>query len=594
MKLPRIQVRSIKHRMIILFLALSLVSIGLITLFSHFYYSKAVKEDFVTITTEATDRLNHHMEFYFKQMKNSTNTLINTSLTQTWLMKEYVPKPEDISEIEMEMKAYVSFNFPEIENMYLVSNDKRVLPLFNAAYLNSSYVNEAWYPSVPVSKVTVLPTHRLKGTGPHVLNMLIPIYSTQNLEMIGNLIVQFSLSEIEATLTKSKLGKTGYFFILSEQDTYVYHPNSEWIGKQRSETSLNELILNDETKSTMYDLNGTPYLVSYGISGYTGWKIVSFVPYSEMAHSLQSAVQSTFITFAMISIIIMVSIPLLLRQFINPIKHIKSLMESVAMGNLNVRAHKVSNINEFEILISSFNKMVEQLSILMDEVSHYKVKEVELQLQQSEATIRALQNQINPHLLYNTLDIIKSIAFLEDVPIIERITHNLADVYRYASKWSYDEVTLNEELSSLTKYLEIIHIRYPKKFESSVRVNDKFLSCPIIKLSIQPIVENAVKYAVEPKGGEAAIIVSAYQDHQDLIIEIADNGPGISDDKITSLEEQFNNRSSNEDTLMSSAIGLANVHTRLSLKYGQAYGVSVHSFSGRGSVISLRIPYRSS
>jgi two-component system sensor histidine kinase YesM len=155
-------------------------------------------------------------------------------------------------------------------------------------------------------------------------------------------------------------------------------------------------------------------------------------------------------------------------------------------------------------------------------------------------------------------------------------------------------VTLEEELSSLTKYLEIIHIRYPKKFESSVRVNEKFLGCPIIKLSIQPIVENAVKYAVEPRGGEAAIIVSAYKDQQDLIIEIADNGPGISDDKVTSLEEQFNNRSSNEETLMSGTIGLANVHARLSLKYGQHYGVSVHTFSGRGSVISIRIPYRTS
>ncbi|MGI2296000.1 cache domain-containing sensor histidine kinase [Paenibacillus sp. GXUN7292] len=594
MKLSRFQIKSIKHRMIFLFLALSIVSIGMTALFSHYYYSKAVKEDFDLITAEATSRLNHHLEFYFKQMKNSTNTLINTTLTQKWLTKEYVPRPEDINEIEMEMKTYVSFNFPEIINMYLVSNDKRILSLFNDINRNRTYQNDPWYEVVPNPEVMILPTQRLENSGPFVLNMVIPIHSTQNLEMLGNLIIQFSLSEVEATLTESKLGKSGFFFILSEEDTFVYHPNKEWIGKLRTETELNKLNLDDQMEAKLYSINGTSYLVSYGISDKTGWKIVSIVPYAEMADNLQSAVQSTLIMFIIIAVVIMILIPLLLRQFINPIKYTKSLMESVAMGNLNARAQKNSTIHEFQVLNNSFNKMVEQLIILMEEVSYYKVKEVELQLKQSEATIRALQNQINPHLLYNTLDIIKSIAYLEDVPLIEKIAHNLADVYRYAAKWSYDEVTLAEELQILTKYLEIIHIRYPKKFESSVRVHDKFLSCPIIKLSIQPIVENAVKYAVEPKGGDAVIIITAYQSQSDLVIEIADNGPGIADDKVAGLEDQFNNRSSNEQSLLSGTIGLANVHARLLMKYGEGYGLELNSFPNRGSVISIRIPFRSS
>lgn len=586
------QIRSMKQRMIALFLGLSLLSIGLIAFFSHYYYSKAVKDDFVTITKEATDRLNHHMEFYFKQMKNSTNTLINTELVQNWLIGEYEPTLDNITGIEKEMKTYVSFNFPEIVNMYLVSTDKRILSLFDYTAIKGSNLSKPWYSELPSSEVKILPTFREAGTGPLVLSMLIPIYSTQSMEMIGNLVLQFSLAEIDATFNESRLGRTGYFFITSGKDSVVYHPNKEWVGMPLAQTPLNELLLDHTKGMHMQNWNGNVYLVSAGKSGYTGWSIISIVPYLEMASGLNSAIKSTLITFVIISIGIMVAIPLLLRQFINPIKHIKSLMESVAMGNLSVRAKKVSNINEFKVLIASFNKMVEQLNELMHTLSELRVKEVELQLRQSEAMIRALQNQINPHLLYNTLDIIKSIAYLENVPLIEKISRNLADVYRYASRWSYEEVTLNEELTSLIKYLEIIHIRYPKKFESSVHVNEKFLNCPIIKLSIQPIVENAVKYAVEPKGGDAVIIVTAYDDHQDLVIEITDNGPGISEVKLMSLEEQFNNRMSNEETLMHGAIGLANVHARLSLKYGQGYGVSVHSFAGRGSVVSIRIPYR--
>ncbi|MGG4147662.1 histidine kinase [Paenibacillus algorifonticola] len=592
MKRTMFPFKSIKHRMIMLFFGLSLLSIGLIASLSHYYYSKAVEDDFVTITKQSTDSLNHHLEFYFKQMKNSTNTLINTDLVQNWLIGEYEPTAEDIRGIEMEMKTYVSFNFPEMLNIFLVANDKRILSLNDYRSISGSNASQFWYAAVPSTTIRVLPTDRLAGTGPFVLSMLIPIYSKQTTDMIGNLVLQFSLAEIEATFDKSRLGKTGYFFITSEENSVVYHPNKEWVGKSLSQTPLNDLLPDSTEGMHLRNFHGEDYLVATGDSSYTGWNINSIVPYVEMASGLNSAIKSTIITFIIISISIMVAVPLLLRQFINPIKHLKSLMESVSMGNLNVRAKKVSNIMEFEVLITSFNKMVEQLTDLMQTLSEYRVKEVELQLRQSEAMIRALQNQINPHLLYNTLDIIKSIAYLNDVPLIEKISHNLADVYRYASRWSYEEVTLSEELDSLIKYLEIIHIRYPKKFESSVRVNEKFLKCPIIKLSIQPIVENAVKYAVEPKGGDAAIIITAYTTEQDLIIEIADNGAGVSEQKLLSLEEQFNNRITNEETLMQGSIGLANVHARLMLKYGEGYGVSVHSFAGRGSVVSIRVPYR--
>lgn len=581
--------RSIKHRMIMLFLGLSLLSVGLTAGFSHFYYSKAVKEEFVMIAGEATGRLNHHMEFYFRQMKNSTNTLLNTDLVQKWLGEEYTPTMEEMAGIEKEMKTYVSYNFREINNMFLVSGDKRILSLNNGNLSASMATTESWFE--PVDKVRLLPTHRLRGNGPLMMEMMIPIHSTQTTELIGKLVLQFSLTEIDAAFDKSRLGQTGYFFLVSKDDAVVNHPNKDWVGKPRSETPLAGLELDPAQGTYVQKWNGHTYLVSIYESGYTGWNIISIVPYAEMAKGLNSAVFSTMIALAILAVCIWIAIPLLVNQFVEPIKQIKSKMEMVSLGNLNVRAKQVSPIHEYEVLTNSFNRMVEQLNELMQALGEYKVKEVELRLRQSVATVRALQNQINPHLLYNTLDIIKSIAYLEDVPLIEKIAHNLADVYRYASKSSDQEVTVREELNALIKYLEIVHIRYPKKFESSVRVNEKFMDCPIIKLTIQPIVENAVKYAVEAKGGNAAIIVTAYDDRQDLIIEIADNGPGISEDVMAELREQFRSMPSGEDTFKAEAIGLANVHARLCLKYGGSYGVAVESFPGRGSVVSVRIPF---
>jgi two-component system sensor histidine kinase YesM len=140
--------------------------------------------------------------------------------------------------------------------------------------------------------------------------------------------------------------------------------------------------------------------------------------------------------------------------------------------------------------------------------------------------------------------------------------------------------------------LEIIRIRFSTDFQSHIYVNEKFMSCPVVKLIMQPIVENAVKYAIEPMAGKGAILVSAYDEKEDLIIEIVDNGPGIADDKMEELKKRLSIISSTEslNDNESESLGITNVHTRLVLKYGRGYGVHLDSFPGRGTVVSLRIP----
>jgi two-component system sensor histidine kinase YesM len=222
-----------------------------------------------------------------------------------------------------------------------------------------------------------------------------------------------------------------------------------------------------------------------------------------------------------------------------------------------------------------------------------ELKEVQMQLLQKEATIQALQNQINPHLLYNTLDIIKSIAYLEEVPKIEKMAENLASLYRFTARMEQSEISLAEELEHLKRYLEIIRIRYTRHFESKVYVDEKYLHARIIKLSIQPIVENAVKYAVEPRNGKAAVMVSAYPEGHDLIIEVADNGSGIDSIILRNLKERLMMITKQPDHGANThdSLGLTNVHRRLVLYYGKDYGLNIHSFPNQGTVVSVRVPF---
>ncbi|RAV13303.1 cache domain-containing sensor histidine kinase [Paenibacillus contaminans] len=591
---------SIKTNMILAFLGVSLISILILNLFTIHYFSEAVKKDFFTISGEAQSRLNYHLDDYFKQIASSTSTLLKSDLNQSWLSGKRVHTSDDIDNIQMELKRYVAFNFPEIIGMFLVNREQRIISMTGNINTDSlSYRNEPWYDLPPNDSLVILPTHRTaypypQQNGTPVLSLLIPIYSTDDLNVTGKLVIDITFSKIHDILGKSALGKTGFFFILAD-DRIVYHPNQDWLGMGVGRTDLASLSFDREEQSSIQYWNGDKMLVSVKRSTITDWNIVSIVPFDEMSSGLKAARGSTFFAFMIVSVAIIAVVPLVSNIFVKPIIRLKQVMQSVARGDFSVRAVDDAGQMEFQQLGHSFNRMVEQINELLETVYELRIQEMHVRLRQKEALIQALQNQINPHLLYNSLDIIKSIAYLENVPRVEKMAKNLADVYRYTAKYAESEVTIGDELTHLSKYLEIIRVRFPHYFESHIYVNEKFHDCLIEKLTLQPLVENAVKYGIEPKGGHGAIMVSAFQDDAVLVIEIADNGPGISEERMRELNERlaFITNHVKDKQLPQESLGIASVQARLVLKYGEDYGVALHSFPGRGTVVSIRIPYRS-
>lgn len=316
------------------------------------------------------------------------------------------------------------------------------------------------------------------------------------------------------------------------------------------------------------------------------------VPFEEVAVGLSAARISMLAVLLLITILVLIVVPLVANRFIKPILTLRSLMRQVGKGDLTVQSDSVTGQDEIQQLFHSFNYMVKRLDQLIVTNTGLQLREMKAQLMQKEMFIKALQNQINPHLLYNTLGIITGMAYLEKVPVIERMARNLADVYRYTTRFTEMEVKLEEELGHLHKYLEIIHIRFPKHFQSQCYFNEKFLHLRVVKFILQPIVENAVKYAIEPRGGEGAVIISAYDEGSDFIIEVVDNGPGIDQEVLLRINEQLDQISSNVDEHygQGDSLGISNVHARLVLKYGNKYGVKLTSFAGRGTVVSLRLP----
>ncbi|SFL65742.1 two-component system, sensor histidine kinase YesM [Paenibacillus sp. 1_12] len=585
---------SIKMKMVLAFLSVSVLSVLLLGLLSNYYYSKAVEKEFFTISNEATARLNYHLDYYYQQLQQSTQYLIQNDTVQEWLTSESYTNL-DKQNVEKELRRYLALNYSEIQGMFLISKSNQIVSMAQYFGKLDRFNDEPWYGRPVSPNIRILPTHTAKYEGAYgrpVMSVLLPIYNKETIELIGTLAVDISLQEIDRSFKSSQLAKSGIFFILAGDDSIVYHPNEELNGLQKRQTELAALKIPDKGETAIQRFRGDDYLIGSSLSPVTGWRIVSLVPFAEVAVGLSTARLSMMLVLVIITCLVILVVPLLSNRFVDPILTLRGLMRQVAKGDLSVQTESVPGQDELQQLFHSFNIMVKRLDELIVTNSNLQMKEMQALLQQKETLIKALQNQINPHLLYNTLGIITSMAYLEKVPVIERMARNLADVYRYTAQFTDMEVYLEEELGQLRKYLDIIHVRFPKHFQSRYFINEKFIRCRVVKFILQPIVENAVKYAIEPRGGEGVVIVSAYDEGRDLIIEVADNGPGIGDAELKRITEQLEMISTKveQNYAQQDSLGLANVHARLVLQYGNKYGIKLSSFPGRGAVVSIRIP----
>lgn len=599
----RFQRLSLRQKIVASFISIALIAVLSMNYISHFYYSRATQQDFYNIAETTTVGLNHQLEIYVGQIARSTYAMNagvlryssilqqdNSSLIQDWLRDDSAMSLENRYMIREMLNKYIAFNYPEIEDIYLMSQDRRVLQASGTS-ADTELANFPWYQRPLNTELEIFPTFYEENQTIPLLAVAIPIFDVKNTTLSGRLVIHMRLTEIENMIGNMRIGDTGYILMVSPDGRIVYHPDEDMLASPMEESELSWLAL-DEPNS-LQTWQGKQYLVSYSISELTGWKTIALVPLKEMATGLQIAQISAVVVMGLLILLIMISVPFAANRITRPMIELKKAMEKLQTGDLTVRALVTPGSDEIQLLSLSFNRMAGRLNELVNTVYKMELKEAQTQLLQKEATIHALQNQINPHLLYNTLDIIKSIAYLEGVPKIEKMAENLASFYRFTAKLEQSEISLAEELDQLKRYLEIIHIRFARHFESNVYVDDKYKHARIIKLSIQPIVENAVKYAVEPRNGKAAVMVSAYPEGNDLIIEIADNGKGIDAMILQNLKERLTmiTKQPNHGVKTSDSLGLTNVHSRLVLYYGKSYGVDIHSFPNQGTVVSVRIPF---
>jgi two-component system sensor histidine kinase YesM len=408
---------------------------------------------------------------------------------------------------------------------------------------------------------------------------------------IGTIIVDMDLNSVRQDLGSVQLLPSSQIVLLSHDMDIIYHPTLA-TGKKLSVATFyphgnnNFVLQKDKNDKTFLYLRTSLKSVD--------WTLYGIVPY-EIVIEKFSYIRYYFFGFVLLLLFVIGLVSVSLRRLIViPIRTLQRLMGKVGVGETYVRAN-FNRKDEIGDLANSFNGMITKINELIQQVYLVRLNESKALLLQKEADLRSLQSQITPHFLYNTLNSISWVASRKGVREIEQIVYSLSTMLKYSLENTGKSVKLKEELHYIERYFEIVNFRFGGYLDLELRVPKRLEDALIPRLSIQPIVENAIKHAFNDQEGNAKIIVSVDKDENDLIVMVKDNGKGIaynelerlkkrlySENYITDITSTANNKGSN--------VGLYNVHQRLNMLFGDPYGLKIRSNPEEGTSVCIRLP----
>ena len=458
-----------------------------------------------------------------------------------------------------------AYNFPsnpyEDSNIYNTSAIDRYLESDSTTMMISGYYNES--------------------RKENIIRYVLKLYSRQNMnQMIGYVVCDTESSAIEKTVKKYISDRDGIIWIQPRGDQVIYSLQG---GSQEDIQCYKAIAGNIAQNQNVLDNNvtiGNRVLFQIPKSKYN-LEAFSLIPQSLLIEN-QKLLMKNIIIIAIIMLIIFIAFSFVLSKSITkPLEKLSDTMNKIKTGNTTLRA---TNLKDDEIgqLGKNFNEM-------LDEIDSLIAQKYESQILLNQAEYKALQTQINPHFLYNTLDTMCSIAESQGSQIVSSMSRSLSNLFRYSLDMKHPLSTVSKEIIHLKNYIYVMNVRMRNEVNYRFNIDEQVLQDVLPRISLQPIVENALKHGLRNKKGEKDIEISAFVDGDNLKIVVADNGIGMDVSNINqkleicdlSLVEQGN------------SIGLININARIKILFGKEYGLYLISNGIQGTSVILTMPRKS-
>lgn len=536
------------------------------------------------MTTEYTEHMissiNVEIDSYILNMSQYAKILSENSDVRTYLFAEgqkgrrFQSEQRVREQISILKRARV-----DIVDIGIVSKEGRYFINTSGNNMNKGVKIEDydWLTKAFNGERNVTPSHVqniVKDQYPWVVTLSEPIPNLTDDKNPGAVFIDLNFSTISNLSERMYLGEKGYMFIVSSDGTIVYHPKQQLIYGGFITEEIEKVI--SSTDRTFYSDDGTRLYIK-GYSDITGWTTVGVFYQEEMLKRVRDIVRQYIIIALILMIVATFSAIMLANAVTLPILKLRKSMSQVQNGDFNVHLEELKSNDEIGDLVASFETMT-------GEINHLLENNVKTEQEKRKNEMKALQAQINPHFLYNTLDSIIWMSQAGKKDDVIKMTSSLSKLLRRSISNPEEMVTLAEEIDQVKNYLVIQKMRYRDKLEYEINSDPELEKHMVIKLLLQPLVENAIYHGIKYKEGKGLITIREYIEDGKLCIAVQDDGVGMTPDELEHIFDEHKNNT------ISTGVGVYNVDKRIKLNYGEDYGVYYRSWQGMGTVAILMLP----
>lgn len=576
--------KSIQSTMLVSFSALMVLAMLVFMVIAMRYTSGTIYENSINYMSQIIQQVNYDIDTYIEYMENISSVIAKSSDVPRYLFDQNQTEAEREAEKERILTQFQTImeSRDDIYNVAAVAKNGRYIINQGDDELTGYVDIESldWYQAAMESKsgIAVSSSHvqnAIQSSYKWVITLSRALVNNQTGEREGLFFVDLNYSAISDLCNNNSIEEKGYIFVLDAEGNIVYHPKQQLMyGGLKTENI--DAIMECREDSLIIDEGGDSKLYTMSKSKRTGWTVVGAAYTSELLENNEQA-QMWYLLVASILLLAVIGISSIIsREITKPIRSLRDSMRKVQNGQFDTHVEVITE-NEIGSLGRSFNLMTSEIQALMEQ-------NVYEQKQKRKSELKALQAQINPHFLYNTLDSIIWMSEAGENDEVVEMTSALARLLRQSISNDKEEVELEKEIEYVKNYLTIQKMRYKDKLEFFIYVDPRVAHVPIIKLVLQPLVENAIYHGIKYKETKGNLKIYARPVDGRVEIVVADDGIGMDEDVMEHIFDEHRKEQKRN------GVGVPNVQKRLKLQYGSEYGIRYESVKGAGTKAVITIP----
>ena len=563
---------------------LILSAVVIVTGVSMKFTNTSIFENSSEYTHTIIQQMNQNIDSYIDYMENIAYLISSNEDVQDYLFDEKIDN-EGRYRLLNQLQTILDSR-SDIRNVGIISKNGRMLINDGSKSVNQDLdINtQEWYatalekPNGPILTSSHV-QHIISGERPWVITLSRGIRDRSGSgEKEGVFFIDLNYSAISGLCDQSTVGTKGYAFILDAKGNIVYHPQQQQLYNELQTENIS-LIMDTDEDTVLTGTGNDGKLYSISRSEKTGWTVVDCTNVKELLSKSRQA-QSVYVLTAIILVIVALLFSRFMARSITlPIQKLRDSMKKVQEGDFSVSDVVVDSKNEIGSLTKSFDVMTHRIHELMEQNVHE-------QEEKRRSELKALQSQINPHFLYNTLDSIIWMAEGKKNEEVVLMTASLARLLRQSISNEDEVVPIANEVEYARGYLTIQKMRYKDKLEFQIEVDSSILYIPLIKLVLQPIIENAIYHGLKYKESKGLLIVKGFMKDGNAVLQVIDDGVGMDEETLAHIYDKH------KVNYHSNGVGVYNVQKRLKLYYGEDYGITYTSELGKGTTATITIPGR--